>query len=104
VSERVQEIGIRKALGATPADIMWQFLCEASVLSGMGGIIGVGSGVVMAQIASLYIRRLKPMWVSVVSENAVLWALGVSLGVGLVFGIFPARRAARLDAILAIRK
>ncbi len=104
VSERVREIGIRKALGASPRDIAAQFLCEAIVLSGAGGAIGVGGGVALAVIAGIVLKHFKPMWVPVVSHPAVIAALSVSIGVGLVFGLFPARRAARLDAITAIRR
>jgi putative ABC transport system permease protein len=104
VSERVREIGIRKALGASPADIMAQFLCEAIVLSGVGGLIGVGGGVAMTEVATTLIRHYKPIWVGIVAQNAVIAALSVSFGVGLVFGLVPARRASRLDIIQAIRR
>ena len=104
VSERVREIGIRKALGASPRDIGAQFLCEAVVLSGTGGAIGVGGGVAGAIAAGVVLRHFKPMWVGVVAHNAVFIALAVSFSVGLVFGYFPARRAGRLDAITAIRR
>jgi putative ABC transport system permease protein len=103
VSERVREIGIRKAIGATPVDISRQFLLEAMVLAGVGGGIGVGGGVVAAIGASALIRIFKPTWVTVLPPGAIIAALVVSLGVGLVFGYFPARRAARLEAINAMR-
>lgn len=104
VSERVREIGIRKALGASPGDIMAQFLCEAMLLSGVGGLIGVAGGIAMSEVATVIIRKFKPLWVGIVAENAVIAALAVSFGVGMVFGLFPARRAARLDIIQAIRR
>lgn len=103
VSERVREIGIRKALGASPADIGRQFLLEAVVLASTGGFIGTAAGIVMTLASSVLIRHFKPTWVTVVSQGAVLSALAVALGVGLLFGYFPARRAGRLDAITAIR-
>jgi putative ABC transport system permease protein len=103
VSERVREIGIRKALGASPRDIALQFLFEAIVLSGSGGLLGVVLGVAGALGSAALIQSMKPVWVGVVAEGAVVTALCVSVGVGLVFGFFPARRAARLDAIAAIR-
>jgi putative ABC transport system permease protein len=103
VSERVREIGIRKALGASPTDIGSQFLLEAIVLAGSGGVIGVSGGVGMAYLVSAVIRHFKPRWVTVIADGSVLVALCVSIGVGLVFGFFPARRAAKLDAINAIR-
>jgi putative ABC transport system permease protein len=103
VSERVREIGIRKALGASPRDIGAQFLWEAIVLSGTGGIIGVALGISGAIGAAELIRHFRPSWVGVIARTAVAIALATSFGVGLVFGFFPARRASRLDAINAIR-
>jgi putative ABC transport system permease protein len=103
VSERVREIGIRKAIGATPIDIGRQFLLEAMVLSGAGGGIGVVTGIVCAIGASALIRVFKPTWVTVLPVGAIVAALVVSIGVGLGFGYFPARRAARLEAINAMR-
>ncbi len=104
VAERVREIGIRKAIGASPRAISAQFLCEAVVLSGVGGTIGVALGIVMALVSSAVIRHFKPSWVSIISHSAVLVALSVSLLIGVVFGYFPARRAGRMDAILAMRR
>jgi putative ABC transport system permease protein len=103
VSERVREIGIRKAVGASPRDISRQFLLEAMLLAGSGGAIGAGSGVGMSLLASLIIRHFKPRWVTVIASDSVIVALCVSVGVGLLFGYFPARRASKLDAIAAIR-
>jgi putative ABC transport system permease protein len=103
VSERVREIGIRKAIGANPSDIGRQFLLEAMVLAGTGGVIGTTTGIAMAVLSSALIRHFKPTWVTVIAHGAVVAALAVSLGVGLLFGYFPARRAGRLDAITAIR-
>lgn len=104
VSERVREIGIRKALGASPRNIAGQFLCEAALLTTFGGAIGIGGGVAVAVLVNLGIHRLKPTWESAISTEAVLLALVVSVGVGLVFGFLPARRAGRLEAMEAIRR
>jgi putative ABC transport system permease protein len=104
VSERVREIGIRKALGASPVDIGAQFLCEAVVLSGTGGTVGTAGGIGMAVLVGIVIKSFKPMWVAVISQNAVIAALSVSFAIGVIFGFFPARRAAKLDAITAIRR
>jgi putative ABC transport system permease protein len=104
VSERVREIGIRKALGATPADISAQFLSEALLLSGFGGLLGVVAGALAAFGASALITSLLATWVGIVSSTAAIAALLVSLGVGVIFGYFPARRAGKLDPIEAIRR
>ena len=104
VSERVREIGIRKAIGAGPRDISRQFMLESLVLAGSGGLLGVLGGVGTSQLAAIVIRHFKPSWIGMVTNGAVVAALGVSLGVGLLFGWFPARRAARQDAIAAIRR
>ena len=103
VSERVREIGIRKALGAGPKDIRRQFLFEAAALAGIGGITGVVTGVGAIGLSALIIRQFKPSWVTVIAVGAIFAALAVSIGVGLLFGYFPARRAAKMDAILAMR-
>jgi ABC-type antimicrobial peptide transport system permease subunit len=73
------------------------------LLSGVGGGVGVAGGVGMSIVASMVIRHFKPTWVTVVAYGAVIVALCVSVGVGLLFGYFPARRASKLDAIQAIR-
>jgi len=96
VRERTREIGLRKALGATPTLIMWQFLLEAALLSLIGGAIGL----LLAFIGSLLIQPYFPAKVTV---DAMLLAFGVSTAVGLVFGAAPARRAAQLSPIEALR-
>jgi putative ABC transport system permease protein len=103
VSERVREIGIRKALGASPRDIGRQFLVEAGLLSCVGGLVGVLLGVGGALLGSALIKHFKPTWVTSVSEPAVVAALTVALGIGVIFGYFPARRAGRLDPVTAMQ-
>lgn len=98
VLERTREIGIRRAVGATQADITRQFLSEAVLLSLSGGLVGVALGVGLARVISLYAG-----WETAVSFWAVLVAVTVAAGVGVIFGWLPARRAARLDPILALR-
>ena len=98
VSERTQEIGIRKSLGARKRDILNQFLAESSMLSGSGGLIGVG----LAWIITIAVSQLTPIPMSM-PLSAVLLALTMSVAVGLFFGIYPARRAAQLDPIEALR-
>ena len=103
VSERVKEIGIRKALGARPSDIGAQFLAEAVLLAAFGGALGVASGLVVAVGASLLIARFLSTWQMSLAPIAAAAALIVSFGIGTSFGWLPARRAARLDPIQAIR-
>ncbi|HEY8762098.1 MAG TPA: ABC transporter permease [Candidatus Dormibacteraeota bacterium] len=103
VTERTREIGIRKAIGARRRDILLQFLIESMVLSGLGGLLGIAVGwIVSAQISAIKIgsNALPP---PVVSIPSVLLAFGVSVGIGLFFGIYPANRAAGLHPIEALR-
>jgi putative ABC transport system permease protein len=105
VTERTREIGVRKALGAKPHHIMMQFVAEATVLSLIGGLIGVGIGVGFGFGIEQLIRHFddNAPFTSVVSAEAVLLALLFSSSVGLFFGVYPAARAARMDPVEALR-
>src|SRR5579871_130161 len=94
VTERTREIGIRKAIGATPRDILLQFLIEASIISLLGGLIGIGIGVGGAILLASF-----GGWNTIVSSGSVIAALVVSAGVGLFFGIYPATKAAAMSPI-----
>ena len=98
VTERTKEIGIRKAIGATRGEITWQFLVEASTLSGIGGALGIFIGIGLALLASTLLG-----FPFVLPIGWVIVAVTLSASVGLFFGIFPARKAARLDPIVALR-
>ena len=98
VTERTSEIGIRKALGAKRSNIMLQFLVEAVTLCTMGGLIGI----VLGSAGAIALSRFRG-WNTEVSPQAVLLAFAFSAGVGIVFGVWPARRAAKLDPIEALR-
>jgi putative ABC transport system permease protein len=99
VKERTPEIGVRKAMGARDQDITTQFLCEAMTLTFLGGLIGVLLAIAASQIIMFFVPSLPasiPIW-------AVISGLAVSVAVGLLFGVWPARKASRLDPVEALR-
>ena len=99
VTERTREIGVRKALGATPTEILWQFLVEAGVLTLLGGAVGLAIGGGLAWIVARFtpIPAVVPLWAVVVS-------LLMAALTGMVFGLAPAARAARMDPVVALRQ
>ncbi|MEJ5198203.1 MAG: FtsX-like permease family protein [Anaerolineae bacterium] len=102
VTERTREVGIRKAIGATRANILGQFLTEATALSVFGGLIGVAIGAAVAHLISgmsVGTMTLQP----VIASDSILLATLFSLAVGVFFGIYPAYRAASLNPIEALR-
>jgi putative ABC transport system permease protein len=99
VTERTKEIGVRRAVGAKKGDIVWQFLTEATTLTAVGGLIGIFAG----WLISLGLRQLAPTLPSTIPLWSVLLGFAVSCSVGLVFGLWPAIKAARLDPIEALR-
>ena len=105
VTERTREIGIRKALGAKERVILSQFVVEAATTSALGGVLGI----VLGYIVSMAANRILPMISSDIdvtvspSFNSVVVAFGISVGIGVLFGYLPARRAARLNPIEALR-
>jgi putative ABC transport system permease protein len=98
VTDRTREIGLRKAVGATRHEILWQFLVEAATLTSIGGAIGILMGLGAGELLKLALRMESevPLW------SAAL-AAGVSIGIGLTFGLYPANRAARMDPVEALR-
>jgi putative ABC transport system permease protein len=98
VAERTREIGLRKAIGAKPRDILLQFLLESSLLSLVGGVVGLVLGILAGRTMASFSQ-----FPFVLSPQVMALALSVSLAVGLFFGIYPARRASRLDPITALR-
>ncbi len=99
VTQRTREIGVRKAVGARRRDIVWQFLLEATLLTGMGGV----TGVVLAGLVGFVVSWLVPSLPAIPPLWAVLTALAMSAGVGIVFGVWPAIKAARMDPVEALR-
>jgi putative ABC transport system permease protein len=99
VTERTREIGLRMAVGARRRDILIQFLIEATTLALVGGIagviLGVGAAYVIAEFAG---------WPTLIQSDSILLAVGVSAAIGVFFGFYPARRAAHLDPIEALRR
>src|SRR5262249_5290565 len=98
VTERTREIGIRRAVGARARDVRAQFVIEAMILSVIGGIVGIVIGFVASFGISQYMR-----WSTTVSPAAVLLSVGIAATVGIFFGWYPARQAARLDPIQSLR-
>jgi putative ABC transport system permease protein len=98
ILERIKEIGVRRAMGATQKDVMWQFLSEAVMISLAGGL----AGIIVGGILSFGIERFAKIS-TIVSSSSVVVAFGVSVAVGLVFGIVPASRAAKQDPIVCLR-
>ena len=99
VTQRTREIGVRRAIGARKRDVIWQFLTEAIVLTGSGGVIGVILGGAISLLINLAVPSLPssiPLW-------SIILAVTVSMSVGLIFGMYPAIKAARLDPVEALR-
>ncbi len=98
VTDRTREIGLRKAMGATRREILWQFLVEAATLTFVGGLLGIAAGLGAGEVlkALLRLESAVPLW------SAAL-AAAVSIGIGLAFGLYPANRAARMDPVEALR-
>jgi putative ABC transport system permease protein len=94
---------LRKAVGARRNDIRLQFLVEATVLSLMGGVLGIALGYVLAAIGTVLLANFSPNARAEVSLDAILLATLTSIAVGIFFGLYPADRAARLDPIAALR-
>ncbi len=103
VTERISEIGLRKAIGAKSKDVLAQFLTEASFLTICGGAIGIIIGSLLSWIAIQVINSYQSGWIFVVSWQGVILGFAVSTFIGLFFGYFPARRAARLHPIESLR-
>lgn len=103
VTERTQEIGLRKALGARKADIKLQFLTESAILSLLGGLVGIGFGWLLATLVGIYARNMGTAINPVIGLNSILLATTFSTAVGIFFGWYPANRAANLEPVEALR-
>ncbi len=103
VSQRVREIGLRKAVGARPKHIITQFLIESSFLTLLGGTLGIIAGVLLSLVAATIIPKLGYEWEFLIPLSSVILGFGVSLIIGLVFGLYPAWKAARVSPMEALR-
>ena len=103
VNQRIREVGLRKAIGAKNSVIMLQFLMESVVITLIGGIIGIVLGVAVSALAALIIQKLGYHWPFIVIPSSILLAVSISALVGVFFGLYPARRAAKLNVVEALR-
>jgi putative ABC transport system permease protein len=104
VAERTFEIGLRKSLGAKSKDVLWQFLIEALLITIGGGIFGVICGIVIAFLIYLVATGSGFKWAFIIPISSVILAVGFSAAIGLLFGLYPAKKAASLNPIDALRK
>jgi len=104
VAERTYEIGLRKSVGATEGNILWQFLWEAVVITFFGAIIGFVLGVLLSFLVTIVATSQGIGWKFVINPSSIFLSIGVSLFIGLVFGVFPALSASKLDPVDALRK
>lgn len=104
VTERIGEIGLKKALGARQKDILYEFLIEAVLLTIIGGVVGIIGGSFLAFIVSKIMQSTGLDWKFIVPISGVILSVSVSMIIGIVFGVFPAKNAARLDPIVALNR
>ena len=104
VTERTQEIGLRKAVGARNRDVLWQFIFEAIFLTLLGGIVGIIMGVLFSELATYMINQYGYNIIFGVTGRSVLIAVGFSMITGVVFGFYPAKKASQLTPAEALRK
>ena len=105
VTERTREVGLRMALGAGRRSVLMQFLIEAALMTLVGGVLGILAGWGLGLIVGAMLSKWMGLeWMAVVPPGYALLALAVSVTIGLIFGIYPASRASRLDPVVAMRK
>ena len=103
VSQRIKEVGLRKAVGAKNIDVMTQFLVESATISFMGGLVGIIFGVAVSFGASLIINAMGYNWKFIIAPSSIVIAVSVSILIGIIFGIYPARKASKISPMEALR-
>lgn len=103
VNQRIREVGLRKALGAGNLTILAQFLVEAVVITLVGGIVGILAGILVSYLAALVIQQLGYNWPFIVTPSSIVLAVFISILTGIFFGLYPARRAAKMNVVEALR-
>jgi len=103
VNQRIREVGLRKAVGAKNRDILLQFLIESSAISFFGGIVGIIMGIIVSFIAALIMQALQYAWPFMISWQSIVVAALVSIGIGIAFGMYPARKASQVSPMEALR-
>ena len=103
VAERTREIGLRKAVGASNRAVMNQFLLEAGMLTFLGGVAGIIIGILISYLITLLMHYLGYDWAFVISVTSILLSIGVSILTGVIFGLYPALKASKLNPIDALR-
>jgi putative ABC transport system permease protein len=103
VQQRIREIGLRKAVGARNRHIITQFLIESVFLTLVGGIVGIMFGIFVSFLASVIINYLGYSWQFLISISSIILATSVAVAIGLLFGLYPARKASRISPMEALR-
>ncbi len=103
VNQRIREVGLRKAVGAKNEDILTQFLIESATISFFGGVFGIIFGVVISFIAAIIMQALQYYWPFMISWQSIVVATLVSIGIGILFGLYPARKASKISPMEALR-
>ena len=103
VNQRIREVGLRKAIGARNNDILTQFLIESSAISFFGGVFGIVLGVAVSFVAAIVMQSLDYVWPFMVSWQSIVVAVSVSIIIGIIFGLYPARKASRISPMEALR-
>lgn len=103
VNQRIREVGLRKAVGARDNDVILQFLVESAFISLLGGVIGIILGILVAFLAAIILQKLDFSWPFLISPGSIIVAVAVSILIGIVFGIYPARKASQISPMEALR-